>query len=405
VWGRPEDKTQPNPVYVLSKDRPGSDVVGAMAAALASASVIFKDADPAYSAKLLASALKAYDFARNNLGLYNNAIPDAANFYRSSNMYDDLAWAAVWLAVRTGDAQYKQQAKAWYEKHWQMEDGKGVWNNFGAPPRGAWVGCRGPARGGAAAALAAARGGWPPGCAAMVSAAVSCGARFKHRPRDCKPSPSRKDCPDPASRPALIPPPDWDSNSWGVVTFLSRWFPQDPFFKARMEGFVKDWTTGAGPWVRYTPKGLAFSGDWGSLRHVGNALFLMKAYARGTGDVALQQKVDCFAHKQMEYILGGVTGRSFVVGYGPSPPKQPHHRAASCPPLGYACTWDFFNSRDPNPHTLFGALVGGPNGQDGYDDSRNNFVQNEVATDYNGGFTGALAGLVKPSIGSKACPK
>lgn len=105
----------------------------------------------------------------------------------------------------------------------------------------------------------------------------------------------------------------------------------------------------------------------------------------------------------MNYILGGVTGHSFVVGYGPSPPQQPHHRAASCPPLGEQCTWDYFNSRSPNPHTLYGALVGGPNAQDVYDDNRNNFIQNEVATDYNAGFTGALAGLVKPSIHAAKC--
>lgn len=162
---------------------------------------------------------------------------------------------------------------------------------------------------------------------------------------------------------------------------LSRWFPEDPFFKARMTGFINDWLEG-GEWVHLTPKGLGFSGNWGSLRHVGNALFLMKAYARGAGDAALQRRIDCFAHAQMKYILGGVTGRSYVVGYGPSPPQQPHHRAASCPPLGQECTWDYFQSPDPNPHVLYGALVGGPDAQDNYEDRRGNFVQNEVACDY-----------------------
>lgn len=42
----------------------------------------------------------------------------------------------------------------------------------------------------------------------------------------------------------------------------------------------------------------------------------------------------------------------------------------------------------PNPHTLYGALVGGPKGDDSYEDNRNNFIQNEVAVDYNAGFTG-----------------
>lgn len=130
-WNRPEEKTVPNPVYTLTPQRPGSDVVGAMSAALASASVIFLDHDPAYSAQLLTSALKAYDFATSYLGSYNDAIPDAAQFYRSSNYYDDLAWAAIWLGVRTGEPQYKQIAKTYYYKHWNTEAGPTVWNSYG----------------------------------------------------------------------------------------------------------------------------------------------------------------------------------------------------------------------------------------------------------------------------------
>lgn len=42
-----------------------------------------------------------------------------------------MAWAASWLAVRTGDPKYKEQAKALYDKHWKTEDGAGVWDNFG----------------------------------------------------------------------------------------------------------------------------------------------------------------------------------------------------------------------------------------------------------------------------------
>ena len=60
VWGRPEDVQGPVPAYTVTKDKPGSDVVGAMGAALAAASVAFKTANPAYSAKLLDAATKAY---------------------------------------------------------------------------------------------------------------------------------------------------------------------------------------------------------------------------------------------------------------------------------------------------------------------------------------------------------
>jgi hypothetical protein len=42
-------------------------------------------------------------------------------------------------------------------------------------------------------------------------------------------------------------------------------------------------------------------------------------------------------------------------------------------------------------HILYGALVGGPDRNDNYIDERDNFVMTEVATDYNAGFTGAVA--------------
>lgn len=60
VWGRPEDVKGPVPVYEVTPAAPGSDAVGAMGAALAAASVVFKKVDPQYSEKLLAASLKAY---------------------------------------------------------------------------------------------------------------------------------------------------------------------------------------------------------------------------------------------------------------------------------------------------------------------------------------------------------
>ena len=47
-------------------------------------------------------------------------------------------------------------------------------------------------------------------------------------------------------------------------------------------------------------------------------------------------------------------------------------------------------------HILYGALVGGPkSNNDAYTDDRSDFTMNEVATDYNAGFTGALARLAQ----------
>lgn len=61
------------------------------------------------------------------------------------------------------------------------------------------------------------------------------------------------------------------------------------------------------------------------------------------------------------------------------------------------CSWANNEVKAPNPHTLYGALVGGPDGNDVYTDSRNNFINNEVACDYNAGFQGAVAGKLKKS--------
>lgn len=173
-----------------------------------------------------------------------------------------------------------------------------------------------------------------------------------------------------------------------------RYFPTDPILKARVERFVRAWTQGSDI-VKFTPKGLAYSGPWGSLRHVGNAMFLMKVWTVTSPNAspAIKQVIDCTVRKQLGYIIGD-TGRSFVVGYGTGPPQRPHHRASSCPPLGQACTWEYYNTPNPNPNTLYGALVGGPGPNDDYSDDRNDYIKNEVATDYNAGFTGG-SGLVE----------
>lgn len=57
------------------------------------------------------------------------------------------------------------------------------------------------------------------------------------------------------------------------------------------------------------------------------------------------------------------------------------------------CGWEAQQNPGPNPHVLYGALVGGPGESDDYIDSRTDYVHNEVATDYNAGFHGAVSGM------------
>ncbi|XP_037025017.1 endoglucanase A-like [Bradysia coprophila] len=138
-----------------------------------------------------------------------------------------------------------------------------------------------------------------------------------------------------------------------------------------------------------TPKGLVFIFHWGSLRAVSNVIFICLQAARlGINE----QKYRDFAVDQIDLMLGG-WGRSFVCGFGDDAPIRPHHRSSSCPNPPDACGWAFFNSDAPNTHILYGALVGGPNLQDEYEDVRNDAERNEVAVDYNAAFQGAIAAL------------
>ena len=101
-------------------------------------------------------------------------------------------------------------------------------------------------------------------------------------------------------------------------------------------------------------------------------------------------KLRCWAQKQLRYIVGDA-GRSFVVGMGNNPPSHSHHRGASCPKRSDTCDWTTgYNPTTSNPHTLYGALIGGPHVDDSFKDTRDNFEQNEPALDFNAGYTGAF---------------
>lgn len=149
--------------------------------------------------------------------------------------------------------------------------------------------------------------------------------------------------------------------------------------------------------ITSTPKGLSIPplGGWGNLRHALNAAFVSALHAKYTPSASERAADLAYAKRQLDYALGSA-GRSFVVGFGTNPPTHAHHRGASCPDAPAACGWDQFNTPNPNPQVLYGALVGGPAATDtDYSDVRNNYQSNEVAVDYNAGYTGVLAGLIQ----------
>ena len=70
---------------------------------------------------------------------------------------------------------------------------------------------------------------------------------------------------------------------------------------------------------------------------------------------------------------------------------------SSCPDAPEPCDWNTYNGNQPNAHVLYGALVGGPDQNDDYEDIRSDYVHNQEADDYNAAFQGALAALIEIS--------
>ena len=82
-WGRPEDMNMNRPVYSVSPSKPGSDLAGESAAALASSSIFYKMIkEPALAAEALENAKELYEFAETYKGKYSDSIWDASKFYK-----------------------------------------------------------------------------------------------------------------------------------------------------------------------------------------------------------------------------------------------------------------------------------------------------------------------------------
>ncbi|CAI5461584.1 unnamed protein product, partial [Closterium sp. Yama58-4] len=106
-WQRPEDMTTDRTAYRVNATRPGSDVAGETAAAMAAASLVFAKVDPSYSSLLLNRSQQLFTFADTYRGVYSDSIPIARRNYPSWTGYEDeLAWAAAWLHRATGSSQY-----------------------------------------------------------------------------------------------------------------------------------------------------------------------------------------------------------------------------------------------------------------------------------------------------------
>ncbi|XP_061368693.1 endoglucanase 9-like, partial [Gastrolobium bilobum] len=208
----------------------------------------------------------------------------------------------------------------------------------------------------------------------------------------------------------------WDNKFAGAYVLLSRRallnsdnnFDQ---FKQEAENFICKIVPNSGSSsTQYTPGGLMFKLPDNNLQYVTSITFLLTTYSKYMS--ATKQTFNCgnvlvtpntlrsIAKRQVDYILGENPLRlSYMVGYGPNFPKKIHHRGSSLPsiathPQTIGCDegfQPFYYSMNPNPNILVGAIVGGPNQNDGFTDDRNDYSHSEPATYTNGAIVGPLA--------------
>ncbi|KAL6210163.1 hypothetical protein ACLB2K_021100 [Fragaria x ananassa] len=328
----PEDMDQARTVYSVSPSNLGSDVAGETAAALAAASMVFRKVDPKYSVLLLSTAKKVFQFAIQYRGAYSDSLGSAVcPFYCSySGFKDELMWGAAWLLTATNDAFY---------------------SNF----------------------LNSIGGG---------------------------------DSPDIFS---------WDNKFAGAYVLLSRkaMLSNDKKFdsyKQQAEQFMcRILPNSPSSSTQYTQGGLIYKLPGSNLQYVTSITFLLTTYSKlmsstkhtfNCGNlVVTPSALSSLAKRQVDYILGENPKRmSYIVGYGANYPKRIHHRGSSLPSLathpqriGCDAGFQFFYSSNPNPNILVGAVVGGPDQNDGFPDDRNDYSHSEPATYINGALVGPLA--------------
>ncbi|KAL3525286.1 hypothetical protein ACH5RR_013658 [Cinchona calisaya] len=344
-WERPEAITEPRPLTQVNISYPGTEVAAETAAAMASASLVFKSINATYSKLLLNHAQQLFSFADTYRCLYSVSIPQIQNYYNSSGYEDELLWAAAWLYHATGDQSYLTYDTVangnsfadWGNPTWFCWDNKlaGVQvllsrvNLFGS---------------------------------ADIPDEENLGLQKYQKTADavmCSLLPDSSLATPDRSEGGLIWVTKWNVLQYSVASaFLAVVYSDYMFWSGTSTLYCNG--------EQYEPM---------DLRN--------------------------FAISQANYVLGNNPMKlSYLVGFGNDYPKYVHHRGASIPAdanTGCKNGFKWLNSTAPNPNVAIGALVGGPFLNDTYMDSRNNIVQAEPTT-YNSAFiVGVLSGLLTSS--------
>ncbi|CAM8981714.1 unnamed protein product [Rhodiola kirilowii] len=341
-WERPEAMNESRPLTQINTTAPGSEVAAETAAALASASLVFKSSNPDYSNTLLEHAKTLFTFADKYRKSYIVSIPEVQNFYNSTGFADELLWAAGWLYHATGDDTYF----AYTERHGKL------FANFGSPTWFSWDNKL------AAVQVLLSRVSFFGGKEKANSAAL----------QEYRKTAEAVMC-------GLLPssPTATTSRTDSGLIWVSEWNAlQHPVAASFLAVLYSDYMR--------TSQTAKLSCD---------------------GKTYRPSDLRKFAISQADYVLGNNPMKlSYLVGYGDNYPVYVHHRGASIPAdatTGCKDGWKWLDSDKPNPNIAYGAVVGGPFLNETYIDSRNNSMQGEPSTYNTALMVGLLSGLVTTS--------
>uniref|UniRef100_A0A0D9XFY0 Endoglucanase n=1 Tax=Leersia perrieri TaxID=77586 RepID=A0A0D9XFY0_9ORYZ len=340
-WERPEDMDTERKVYNISTTRPGSEVAGETAAALAAASIVFRDADPEYAARLLAGARRAFEFADKFRGAFSDD-PELREggcpFYCDFDGYqDELLWGAAWLRRASSEDAFLD----YIQNNGKTLGAEDSTNEFGWDNKHA-------------------------GLNVLVSKEFIEGKVLSLQ--------SYKEFAD---------------------GFICTLIPEtsSPHIEYTPGGMM------------YKPGGSNMQHVTSiSFLLLTYAKYLAKSsHTVNCGNVSFgPANLQLIAKKQVDYLLGDNPMKmSYMVGYGDKYPQRIHHRGSSLPsikshPQRIACKdgTPYYNSSKSNPNPLVGAVVGGPGEDDVYEDDRADFRKSEPTTYINAPLVGVLAYFV-----------